>query len=696
MPFIVADRVCLTKKMPRFSERKRSTARNTKLAIAAALFLLAGLASILWFVSPSTRSVMPYAHVSTVAGTGGEFGEPFGIAVKGNDIYVSDGQHGRIWRVTGAAITVFADGLDTPSGIAFDPGGNLIVADPGSHTIKIVDSQGSVSTIAGIAGRSGFADGDAGTALFNAPIGVASAADGKIYVADTYNDRIRTIENGKVTTLGGGEKGFADGLGENTKFDTPSGLVVWQDKILVADTGNRRIRVVESDGRVWTLAGTGDTDLVDGSLSSASFVHPTGIAVDKSGSIYVTDGNAIRKIGGGAFPIVGTISAQQRGLKDGIKSKARFNRPSGLAIDASDNLLVADSENRLVRSISNRATGHEISADEIVALRDKPAEFRSAYTARWPFDPPTTKRDIAGTLGEVRGEVADGSDDVWFHNGLDIAGAYGETARFIRDEKVLRPIAAENFDTLRELIRLPTLGYIHIRLGRNMNSEPFDDVRFQFQKDRAGKLTGVRVPRGAKFKAGDPIGTLNPMNHVHLVAGRSGSEMNAFDALILPGISDSRPPVIEKVTIYDQNWNPVETVSQNSRIKITDKTRVVVRAYDQVDGNSARRRLGVYKLGYEVLKSDKTPLADPAWTILFDRMPASDAVKLVYANESHSGATGETIFNYIVTNRATGEAFQEDFLDPSVLGSGIFVLRVFAADYFGNTSSRDIEFEVIK
>ncbi|MBK8304160.1 MAG: hypothetical protein IPK98_12435 [Chloracidobacterium sp.] len=58
-----------------------------------------------------------------------------------------------------------------------------------------------------------------------------------------------------------------------------------------------------------------------------------------------------------------------------------------------------------------------------------------------------------------------GSDQVWFHNGLDIAGAYGETARFVRDEKVLRPIAAENFGTLRELIRMPTLGYIHIRLG---------------------------------------------------------------------------------------------------------------------------------------------------------------------------------------------------------------------------------------
>src|SRR5690606_12035630 len=111
------------------------------------------------------------------------------------------------------------------------------------------------------------------------------------------------------------------------------------------------------------------------------------------------------------------------------------------------------------------------------------------------------------------------SPDVWFHNGLDIAGGYGETARFVRDEKVLLPTAAENFGTLRELLRMPTLGYIHIRLGRDANGVRFDGVRFQFRSDAAGKLSGVRIPRGNKFRAGEAIGTLNPMNHVHLIAG---------------------------------------------------------------------------------------------------------------------------------------------------------------------------------
>jgi len=617
--------------------RKKLTIKNSLFAVGAGVFLLAALGGLLWFVRPGGSIDAPLRYVSTIAGLNGEIGEPFGIAVRNSAIYISDGQNDKIWMLNGGSLSVFAEGLDTPSGLAFDKAGNLIVADSGSHTIKSLDAKGSVTTLAGVANRAGFADGEAASALFNAPIGIAVAADGKIYVTDTYNDRIRVIEHGKVSTLAGGLKGYADGLGEAAKFDTPSGIAIWQDRLVVADTGNRRIRVVETDGRVWTLAGSGDGSLTDGALNSASFVQPNGLAVDKAGTIFVTDGSAVRRIGGAAFPLVTTFSADDRGLKDGLRSQSRFNQPSGLVLDEDGNLVVADSENRLVRRISSQSNGHEITAAEVVALRDKPEEFRKAQPARWPYDPPTAARDIAGTLAEIRGEMKPGDEPVWFHNGLDIAGAYGETARFVRDEKVLRPIAAENFGTLRELIRMPTLGYIHIRLGRSEGSVPFGDERFQFEKDNTGKITGVRVPRGTKFKAGDPIGTLNSMNHVHLIAGRSGSEMNALDALTLPGIADSRPPVIEKVAIYDQNWNPVETVSANLRIRLTEKARIVAKAYDQVDGNAERRRLGVYRLGYQLLKADKSPLFEPRWTIIFDRMPAGGSIRVGNANESHSG-----------------------------------------------------------
>lgn len=655
---------------------QKFTIRNPVLAIAGCVILLIVLVALLWNLwAASSEGVFTY--VSTVAGTKGEFGETFGIASQGKELFVTDGDRGNLVIVNLTTNeTKVARGLDTPSGICIGHDGKVIVADSGRSVIYRLDP--SPTLVAGISGQRGLSDGGASSALFNSPVAVACGQDGKIFVADTYNDRIRVIENGNVSTLA------------DQGFDTPTGLAVWRDKLLVADTGNRKIRVIEPDGSVWTLAGTGDSELKDGLLLYASFVQPTAIAVSKYGSIFVADGNAIRQINLGVISTVRTITSEERGLRDGHAARSRFNRPSGLAFDNRGDLLVADSENRLVRRLSVSKSGHEITTNEIAALRGTAEEFRAAAPPRWPFDPPENKRDIAGTLGEIRGEMTDARDQVWFHNGLDIAGAYGEIARFVRDEKVLRPIAVDNFGNLRESLRMPTLGYIHVRVARDANEKPFGDTRFLFGK----KGDGVRIARGTQFKAGDAIGTLNSMNHVHLIAGRSGGEMNALDALHLPNLTDTRQPVIEKATLYDENWREIETTNAASRIRASDKVRVVVRAFDQVDGNAERRRLGVYKLGYQLLRNDGTPMSDVGWTIVFDRLPQHEAVWFAYANGSKSGATGETIFDYIVTNFVDGESFREGFLDLSTLPDGKYALRVFAADYFGNESYKDVKLEV--
>lgn len=683
-----------------FTSREKSKTVRYVIAFAgvAALAVLAA-AYFYRYGYRSETSSRPLSYTTTLAGGQGQFGEPFGVAFKGGDIYVSDGDKGVIWKISAdGTASRFAAGFNTPSGIAFDAKGSLIVADSGSHSIKSVDPSGSVSTIAGVDGQPGYADGIAASSRFHAPIGVAVGRDGRIFVADTYNDRIRVIIMGGVETVAGSARGFADG--RDAKFDTPCGIAIVGDVLLIADTGNRRIRAADVDveryGWVTTLAGDGTSDRRDGTLGSASLVEPTSITTDDAGSIYIADGNAIRVIGGGVIPVMATLSGGGQGLRDGSPTSARFNRPSGIAIDGMGALLIADSENRVVRKISVDTSGKRISREQAAMLTGEAETFRTAAPARWPFDPPAAKRDIAGTLGEIRGEVKPGNDDIHFHNGLDIAGSYGEITRFVRDERVLRPIAAENFGTLRELIRMPTLGYIHVRLGRNSAGVPFGDPRFLYTVDPLGKIIDVRVPRGSVFKAGEAIGTLNAMNHVHLIAGCSGSEMNALDALVLPGVVDSRPPVIEKVTLWDQNWEQLETRSPNGRIRITGNIRIVIRAYDQVDGNSDRRRLGVYQVGYQLLAKDLVPLADPIWTIRFDRTPANASISLVYANGSKSGATGETIFNYIATNRVDGDSYTENFLDASALGTGEYVLRSFAADYFGNITHADSLVEVMK
>lgn len=634
---------------------------------------------------------------STLAGRNAEFGEPFGVAHASGRTFITDGERGVAAEVTpDGSIKTIAAGLGTPSGIAVLPSGELVIADAGRQTVVGVSPGGEKRIIAGTEGIRGSADGAANEATFNGPVGVACDDKGRIFVADTYNDRIRMIEDGRVRTIAGGETGATDGTGTGARFDTPTGIAFWHSNLLVADTGNSRIRVIEPDGTVWTLAGGATSDRRDGMLSSSLFVAPSAIAVDSEDRIFVLDGHAVRVILPDIFPTVRTLNDGERGLRDGAVSSSRFSRPSGIAVSKNGDLVVADSENRLVRLLSLHA-GTPVSQVEADRLRDDPAEFRSRQPARWPYDPPAAVRDIAGTLGEIRGEMRQGNDQVWFHNGLDIAGAYGETARFVRTEKVLRPVAAENFGSLRELIRMPTLGYIHIRLGRDASDRPFGDPRFQFTRDASGKIVNVRVPRGTEFSAGEPIGTLNPMNHVHLIAGRPGREMNAIEALALPGISDDRAPTILGVRLYDADWRSIETSKTPARIKLAGKVRIVLRAYDQMTGNSERRRLGLFRAGWQLFGRDGSTEVSPVhWNITFARMPDNSAVRYVYADGSHSGATGETIFDYIVTNFVNGDEVREEFFDTASFAPGEYTIRVLAGDHFGNIASKDIAVELIR
>lgn len=665
-------------------------------SIAVAIFLYLSVAGLLSACGEESR---PYSfrRVSTAVNLSDKLAEPFGIAVRGDEVYIADGNSGRILKASGGALTQFATGLKTPSAIAFDKDGNVFVADTGSQTIKKISPAGEITLIAGTPDVAGSLDGEALSARFNGPIGVAVADDGRVFVSDTYNDRIRVIEDGTVRTISGSDRGFADGMGLSAKFDTPLGIAIWKgDKLLVADSGNKRIRVVEHDGRVWTLAGGGDEELADGIPGVASFVSPSAIATDESGTIFIADGNAIRAIGLRLFPYVETVAGGRRGFANGGPKASRFNRPSGIALDRFNRLLITDSDNGLIRSIHGVKDGSfQMQIGDEAPTRLTSAEFREIAPGRWPYAPAERTREIAGTLGEIRGEIVDASSEVWFHNGLDIVGGYGETARFIRDETVLDPNAVENFETLRELIRMPTVGYIHIRLGRDSSGTRFGDPRFQFTMTD-GKITDVRVPRGTRFAAGEAIGTLNPMNHVHLIAGRPGAEMNALDALVLPGVSDKIPPVIEEVHLFDENWTPIETETGDGRIMLGGPTRIVVRAYDRTDGNAERRRLAPYKVAYAISAAGSEPAQPGSWNISFERMPATDAVKHAYAVGSRSGATGETKFNLIATNIVDGDRFETGFIDTAAVAAGRYTLRIFVVDFFGNLTSKDIPVEVVK
>ena len=185
-------------------------------------------------------------------------------------VYIADaGESNRIRKISPEGILStlaganegYADGagasgsFNTPSGLALAPDGNLLVADTGNNRIRKVTPEGQVTTVAGD-GTAGYRDGPAAQAQFNGVIGVAVGTNGNIYVADSYNDRIRVITpNGQVSTLTGtGTPGFADGDRSIAMFDTPCALVVTKDgSLIVADTGNDRLRKVAPDGNVTTL-----------------------------------------------------------------------------------------------------------------------------------------------------------------------------------------------------------------------------------------------------------------------------------------------------------------------------------------------------------------------------------------------------------------------------------------------------------
>lgn len=702
--------------------------RSIHASVSFILYLFAIAGSLLTLScsrAPVPRS--PFAAIHTLAGApvdndSERFGEPFGIAASGDGtIYVSDGETGRIFQIApGGAMKTVAENLNTPSAIALAPDGTLVVAEAGSHTIKRIEPQnGRVTNVAGTENQAGFADGDGAAALFNAPVGVTVAKDGTIFVADTYNDRIRAIDpQGHVRTIAGGdEPGYRDAaIGADARFDTPCGIAVDLDgTLLVADTGNHRLRRMRLDGAVTTIAGTGAQAVLDGTPEAASFNEPTGIAVESDGTIYVADagGSAVRVCDFWFWPQVSTLAGSaDAGLADGTFQRARLSRPTGIALAPDGALLIADSGNRLVRAVvreGGNTQGVELTGERIEALRLKAADFRKQASPRWPYDPPEKPREIAATFGEIRGEINEG-EDAWFHNGLDIPGAYGETARVVRSEKILRPLAVEGTAGTRERIRFPTLGYIHLRIGRDKDDRAFDDKRFILRRDGQGKVIGVRVRRGAQFKAGDAVGTLNNQNHVHLIAGYTGSEFNALAALDLPGVKDTVAPVIEKdgVRLFDREgkeFGALSSARNNGGGKSPEMSamlqgdvRIVVRAYDQMDGNAARRRLGLYQLGYQVLKKDGSfapGFNEPHMTISFESLPDDGrSAPIAYARGSKAGATGETIFAYIITNIVRDREAREDYWHASQLPAGDYILRVIVADFFGNRTTRDVTVRV--
>jgi|KBSMisStandDraft_5_1062788.scaffolds.fasta_scaffold15049_5 sugar lactone lactonase YvrE len=324
--------------------------------------------------NPSIRKVTPAGIVSTLPGANPQFDFPSDVAVDGaGNLYVADSGRNIIRKITPAGtVTNFAgsgspgsaDGqgsaasFNNPGGVAVDAAGNVYVADTYNCTLRRITPTGTVTTVAGIVGMQGSADGPAATATFSALSSVAVDTAGNVFIADPFNNTIRKLALGVVSTLAGtaGVSGGADGTGAAAQFNHPSGVAVDAvGTIYVADTANHTVRRVTAAGIVTTLAGTaGASGATDGAGSAARFSSPVGVRVDAGGTIYVADnGNsAIRKVTASGVVTTFAGAPASPGSADQTGAAASFSTPYGIAADAAGDIYVADFQNSTIRKVT--------------------------------------------------------------------------------------------------------------------------------------------------------------------------------------------------------------------------------------------------------------------------------------------------------------------------------------------------------
>jgi sugar lactone lactonase YvrE len=732
-------------------DRQRQTLSKRKIIFIAAVFLLIAIAvSIFLFASkakPIPTNMDAIGKVTTLAGRGvGEFADavnlqagfsdPFGVVVdvKGNVLIADGGASNRIRKITlqGNVETVagseegFADGaaneakFNTPSAIAIDKDGNLFIADTANNRIRKIDAKAQVTTVAGT-GAAGFADGAANEAVFDSPIGLAVDAQGNLFVADTYNDRIRKItKDGAVTTIAGtGVAGFADGAANEAMFDTPCGIAVdKQGNLFVADTGNNAIRKITRQGEVTTFAKNNEGE----QNSDARLSYPVGLALTQDGFLFVSNQNSGRIQMITPVGEIKNFAGKTSGFADGIGEGARFNGAYGIAVDNTGNLFVADANNYLIRKITpvlqteiaasvdaevfiqplavnetddgknaNEANGSNHAAinrpESLIPKLDKESlGIHSPFV--WPLNPQTDWHEVAGVVGEVRGWFNGEARD-HLHSGLDIAGKMGEPCLSIIDEKVSAPISTWGYNETGEGLHIGLMSYIHIRVGRDSRDQIQISEKFKPRTDAQGTRVGIRVRRGTRFKIGDFIGTLNRLYHVHMNLGPRNAEANALQFPFV-NFKDSLAPTLEAngIEVTTLSGQPFKE-KVKGRLLITGDVAIVVTAYDLVDGNNKSRKLGLYRLGYQLLNEDGSPVQgfeQPLINIEFNRLPADDAaVRKVYAEGSGVSAYGTpTKFKYIVTNRVRDGVARQGLLRTSQLPAGNYTLKVVAEDYAGN------------
>jgi len=465
-------------------------------------------------------------------------------------------------------------------------------------------SSTTVTTIAGLAGNPGFADGVASQARFRDPAGLAVGADDSIYIADGGNNRIRRLRSELdqagnpqwvvSTVAGNGTYGFADGPAATAQFKYPQGVAVDASGVVfVADTANHRIRRIATDGTVSTFAGDGSPGLVDGVGNQARFNSPRGIAVDQQGNIYVADtGNAAVRVINSSGQ-VSTLAGD--GTVGAADSPARFDSPAGIAVSGSSvYIYLADKGNHRIRAID--------STGAVTTITGQTQGFRDNFAVNaWLAEPSGIAIEASSTViitdavnSLIRQVSRVPAGRGWALGVSTLAGSgergqadgAGSVATFLTPRGIATTsssaiiVADTGNHTLRRLTLPPVISSFSPDSARPAETITINGARFD---GRAPGRNTVRFARSAESGGGQTTALVTAATQTELtvvvpedattgpvtVQTEGGTAVSADNFVVLPN-----PPVISNFSPQSGSVGTIVTLT-GTRLKVESSTTSV-------------------------------------------------------------------------------------------------------------------------